>query len=1125
MKVDNSPDDDDLVFRLILDSEERSDVSGPSSTKDLSQAAVQRLACLKLALESIRIASSGDATPIENLDELSCVENHNASSRFDLSLSSRFEFIRRLGAGGFGVVILALDKQLQCNVALKVPRPDVLLTKTLVKRFLREAQNVARLSHPNIVPLLGTDDSSDTPTIVYYYCEGPTLAQWIVGQSKPITAHIAARIGVLLAEGVQHAHSRGILHRDLKPSNVLLEQSSAGDVLHGFRDGETVWIPRITDFGISKVLEETDGQTQAGTVMGTLEYMPPEQISGRTNDIGTHSDIYSLGVILYQLLAGEVPYSRSQASARGHQSLVGSSTPSIRKVRPDVPRDLDAILQKCMSAHEKDRYATAAELIPELKNFLTNRPILARPAGPFARLQKWMRRQPLAASLAAACTVMATVGLIALVVTDQKTRAMNDQLGFTNANLAKAVLDADHERDLARQSARELRLQNYCEDLSAADQALRSGDISRYDFLLRRQIALSPSDDLRDSAWNYLWQKGHRSSKVVHRGKTPLYCVRFSPDGTRVAVSGADGIVRVFESSQWKEVHAWDALQSEVNGVDFSSDGQLIATAGDDGSIAVWDEASGNRLSRFHAHKGHAFQALFMDSKTLVTCGEEPTIKIWNWPEGLLVGKLEGHTETVQSLALNRELGQLYSGGSDGKRKMWDLIGRQPMAEFVDHEARILRVIGTSKNIGYFGAVDGALGYESLESTSAPGVLPKRARSAIEAISLRGDEQQIAYGTREGVIDLLGLTNEGLPDSAATPPWYGHDGRVFDLAYSPDGKTLTSVGEDGVFRIWPQQEEPSRLSYTQPNMTRKGPFWGMQCESTSNELLIYGADRNVFGWNLVKNEHFAMAANNITISRLAVSRANNMVFTGDNEGNLRAWSQKGQELKMDWEFAWPTGPQIVSALVCSEGSREIAIASGEERSAICLIDSQSGIELRRLVPPDYLPGDFVHNLAYSASGDRLAIAINNRVLLWNRNEDQFVALEGHTDMVNDVCFDRSAGLLYSSSMDRTCRIWDIDKGTCISVLKHPNAGVGSVVCSPDGRSILTSDDSGHTYVWHSQARRLLFELNPEVGGVSLSRQWVGDWLIRRVDYQSLRVERFEPFKSPSLGNAVKHFDQ
>ncbi len=1112
MKVDDSPDDDDLVFRILLDSEERGDDTGPLATNDLSQAAARRLACLKEALESIRIASSGDATPIGNLDEHSNVEDLEPAVCFDLSLSGRFEFIRRLGSGGFGVVVLAQDKQLQCNVALKVPRPDVLLTKTLVKRFLREAQNVARLSHPNIVPILGTDDASEIPTIVYYYCEGPTLAQWIAGQSKPITAQIAARIGVLLAEGVLHAHSRGILHRDLKPSNILLEQSSAGDVLHGFRDGAAVWIPRITDFGISKVLEETDGQTQAGTVMGTLEYMPPEQISGRTNDIGTHSDIYSLGVILYEVLAGKIPFSRSQASARGHQSLGDSSSPSVRKVRPEVQRDLDAILQKCMSAHEKDRYATAAELIQELQNFLTNRPILARPAGPIARLQKWMRRQPLAASLALACTLMVVFGLIAVVVTDQKTRAINAQLGITNANLAKAVLDADHERDLARQIARELRLQTYCEDLSAADQALQSGDISRYDFLLRRQIALSSSDDIRDSAWNYLWKKGHRSSIVLHRGKTPLYCIRFAPNGSRVVVCGADGIVRTFEPSQWTEVHAWDALQGEVNGADFSTDGQLLATAGDDGSIAVWDEASGKMLSRFHAHKGHAFQVLFADSETLVTCGEEPTIKIWNWRDGLLLGNLEGHTETVQSLALNRELSQLYSGGSDGKRRVWDLIGKQPMTEFMDHDSRILRVIGSSKNIGYFGSVDGGLGYEALGSASKTEFSPKRARSSIEAIALRPDEQRIAYATREGVIDLLGLNQAGQLVSSSIPPWQAHDGRVFDVAYSPDGRTLTSVGEDGFCRVWPQQEESSSLWYTQPNMNRKGPWWGNQCEPMSNELLVYGADRNIHGWNLLKNEHFLLASIENTINRLVVSRAKSLVFTGDHGGGVRAWSLVGNQIKSNWEFPWPVGSAIVSALVHSEVRHELAVAVGAERSAVCLIDGHLGNELRRLVPPDYVQGDFVRNLAYSPSAERLAIAINNRVLIWNRKDDQFVELEGHSDTVNDVCFDQRESLLFTSSSDRTCRIWNIDNGACISVLKHPNSGVASVVISPDGRSILTSDDSGHTYVWHAQARRMLFELNHEVGGVSLSRQWSGDWLVLRVGYQSLRVERFDALK-------------
>ena len=363
-----------------------------------------------------------------------------------------------------------------------------------------------------------------------------------------------------------------------------------------------------------------------------------------------------------------------------------------------------------------------------------------------------------------------------------------------------------------------------------------------------------------------------------------------------------------------------------------------------------------------------------------------------------------------------------------------------------------------------------------------------------------------------GLIELLGLTEEGQPVSSTVPPWQAHEGRVFDLAYSPDGQTLTSVGEDGVFRIWPQKEEPSSLWYVRPDMSIKGPWWGMQCEPISNELLIYGADRKIQGWNLVKNEHFAMATNDNTISRLVVSRANNLVFTGDNGGSVRAWSLDSDKLTLDWKFAWPSGPEVVSALVCSEVRREVAIASGAERSAIYLLENLSGIELKRLVPPDYFPGDFVRNLAYSPTGDRLAIAINNRVLIWNRAEDQFATLEGHTDMVNDVCFDRIQSLLYSSSMDRTCRIWDMDKGTCIAVLKHPDAGVASVVCSPDGRSILTSDDSGHTYVWHAQSRRLLFELHPERGGVYLSRQWSGNWFVRRVDYQSLRVEKFEPLK-------------
>ncbi|HUP80508.1 MAG TPA: protein kinase, partial [Pirellula sp.] len=405
-----------------------------------------------------------------------------------------------------------------------------------------------------------------------------------------------------------------------KPSNILLEPCAAGNVLHAFQDEETVWIPRITDFGISKALEETESQTRTGTIMGTLEYMSPEQISGRTSDIGTHSDIYSIGVILYEMLAGKLPYSRSQAMARGLESLEQGSSPSVRKIRSDVPRDLDAILQKCIRAEENGRYKTAAELLQELQNYLMGRPIQARPLGHLARVQKWMIRQPLAASLAVACIVSLLVGLTAVLVADQKTRFLNGQLTGTNENLAKAVIDADRERDLAKQSARALRLQAYCEDLSSADAALRQGDISRSDFLLRRQMESSNGDDLRDLAWHYLWRKCHRPFSRIHVSNAPLYSVRFSSDGLRTAICGADGWIRIFDTRSTTLIMEWSAGQSELNCAVFSTDDRYLATAGDDGTICVWDIETQKSVNQFRAHQEHAFNAVFASEDKMFTC-------------------------------------------------------------------------------------------------------------------------------------------------------------------------------------------------------------------------------------------------------------------------------------------------------------------------------------------------------------------------------------------------------------------------------------------------------------------------------------------------------------------------
>ncbi len=291
----------------------------------------------------------------------------------------------------------------------------MLLTKRMVARFLREAQHVAQLDHPNIIPVLGTDETAPLPFIVYHYCHGPTLAQWLSQQRDAVPCRQAVQIVVLLAEAIHHAHQRGILHRDLKPSNILLELTSNTEHRQGFVDGPGLTIPRITDFGISKVFNEDNSDAQMrgetaqnlttlGMIVGTIQYMAPEQIRGEQGNVGWHSDVYSLGVILYELLTRRRPFAGDTSAEVLIQ--MSADAPPLRRLRSNASRDLEAIVARALNQKIGDRYASALELAEDLHRYLEGRNVKARPQSTWSRWQRWAIRQPVVAALSGLCCLL-----------------------------------------------------------------------------------------------------------------------------------------------------------------------------------------------------------------------------------------------------------------------------------------------------------------------------------------------------------------------------------------------------------------------------------------------------------------------------------------------------------------------------------------------------------------------------------------------------------------------------------------------------------------------------------------------------------------------------------------------
>src|SRR5437016_6499256 len=306
-----------------------------------------------------------------------------------------YELLEEIARGGMGVVFKARQISLNRLVAVKVLLSGPLAASTDLQRFRAEAEAVANLQHPNIVAIHEVDEHAGQPFFSMDYVEGACLSELV--REHPLPAPRAAGYVKMIAEAIQYAHERGVLHRDLKPSNVLIDHADQ---------------PRIIDFGLAKRLGSdpqlstiNDELTVTGQVLGSPNFIPPEQAAGKRGAIGRHSDIYALGAILYHLLTARPPF----AAATAHeivQQVLTSEPVGPRSLNPSVPRDLETICLKCLEKDPRRRYRTAQELADELRRFLRGEPIQARPVGPLGRFWRWCRRNPKLASLTATVVVL-----------------------------------------------------------------------------------------------------------------------------------------------------------------------------------------------------------------------------------------------------------------------------------------------------------------------------------------------------------------------------------------------------------------------------------------------------------------------------------------------------------------------------------------------------------------------------------------------------------------------------------------------------------------------------------------------------------------------------------------------
>jgi len=969
-------------------------------------------------------AEAADGLCLKCLGRLGFFSEPANSNQSGLLRLGDYELLEEIARGGMGVVYRARQLSLNRIVALKVVLHGPFSSADFVRRFRHEAQVVAALRHPNIVAIHEIGEHQGSHFLSLEFIDGKSFAE--LARERPLSALRAARYVKIIAEAVEHAHQRGVLHRDLKPSNVLLDIFDQ---------------PRVTDFGLAKLVNCGADLTTTGQVLGSPNYMPPEHALGKSSDDTAQSDVYSLGAILYELLTGRPPFQGETLQAILAQVQDAEPVPP-RRLNPATPVDLETICLKCLQKERGRRYTSAQALADDLGCFLEKKPIQARPVSLAKRTWLWCRRRPLLASV--------WTGLIAAIV-----------LGVSGIvwEWRQAEYHAQGElkqRSMVEREATETRLNLYAADIAAAAEAVHNGNFGLARRTLEQLRPGANEPDLRGFEWRYLWNlcRGNQIAKLGGHNLT-VTCTAFSGDKKWLATGSQDGNVKIWNVAAHELVTSLAVTTNAVWTVAFTAEGEDLVIGYDRG-VSLFKTGSWLREKDFAGE----LAALSKHGDLLATAESSPfyweragPVRLFNCRTGRLLCELGG---SGRALAFSADGKWLAVAGTNRGITVWDTTTQKLLHDWqtaapvwslnFSPDGRELLSAGWSSQVSLW-QMDGGMP----SRTFACG--PLHAWSA----AFSEDGATIATTSSDQTVRLWDR-----PTLTLKSILRGHESEVWCVAFSPDGKFLASGGKDHNAMLWSTATKTLAQGDLAHDRDCRPLF---SPDGTWLATVTPGAYGAVL-WN-TRNamEKVLFPAKEIEGFSADAKLA---VILDINEMKLEFW-QPGDMARTK---------QVILAGPAPEVKEFSSTGMSPDGGCFYAIDSTGAIRLwntgnGRLLCALSGPKPRVRNAVLSRAGKYLAVSVERDyfVHLYDCAKGSERHLAGHADFVSGLAFSPDGGTLATGSVDGTIRLWDLASGMSIATLTGHMEEATDVAFSPDGQTLASIGHNETVRLWHVPTRR------------------------------------------------------